>query len=367
MKYPKTNYSNVFCDLFNLKTESDFSSHINSRQNIPVFLSNPTLSALLKIYAKPSSLPSNIVLGSEDIDMGNCKISGCILNSVIEEVKANSNYLKELKRKILSPMAGPYFSQLNELIVGSYLKSLGYKIKFNSSREIGKPDIEVISPQQFAIDVKMFPNDLFWFEDTVSKVTFPVFECLNTVKNVSILGFISKNSIKAKKEIVSCLKLFLKTGKPQQSETSSVLLNSMYVGNQGVLIFNSKTNSSFRIIPSIPMTEKRLDDLMQKAIKQQASASKEGITWVFFPNEEDASLGRRIMWEVSEIPKKMVELNNGLVLYELKVVKGNIPSQWNIKSGVDCLVDNSKYPKINKGSFDKFISKIVNTPTIFLP
>jgi len=367
MKYPKTNYSNVFCDLFNLKTESDFLSLINSKRNIPVFLSNPTLSSLLKIYLKPSSLPSNIVLSSDDIDMGNCKISGYILNSVLEEVKANPNYLKELRRKILSPMAGSYFSQLNELIVGSYLKFLGYEIKFNSSRDVGKPDIEVITPQQFAIDVKMFPNDLFWFEDTISKITLPVFECLNTVRNVSILGFISKNSIKAKKEIVSCLKLFLETDKSQQSETSSVLLNSMYVGNQGVLIFNSNTNSSFRIIPSIPMTEKRLDELMQKAIKQQTSVSKEGITWVFFPNEEDASLGRRIMWEVSEIPKKMVEINNGLVLYELKVLKGDIPSQWNIKSGIDYLIDNSKYPKINKDSFDKFISKIINKPTIFLP
>jgi hypothetical protein len=367
MKYPKTNYSNVFCDLFNFESESDFLSLIRVKQNIPVFLTNPTLSALLKIYVKQRNLPPNIVLTSDDTDMGNCKISGHILNSVSDEVKANQNYLRELRRKILSPMAGTYFSQLNELIVGSYLKSLGYEIKFNSSQESGKPDLEVVTPHRLAIDVKMFPDDLFWFEDTVSKVTLPVIECLNNVRNVSILGFISKNSIKAKKEIVSCLKLFLETGKPQQSETSSVLLNSMYVGNQGMLIFNSKTNSSFRIIPSIPMTEKRLDKLMQKAIKQQASVSKEGITWVFFPNEEDASLGRRIMWEVSEILKKMVELNNGLVLYELKVLKGDVPSQWNIKSGIDCLVDNSKYPKINIGSFDKFISEIVNIPTIFLP
>lgn len=309
---------------------------------------------------------SYIILNSDDTDMGYCKISGQILASVLGEIKANSNYLKELRRKIPFPMAGSYFSQLNEIIVGSYLKFLGYKIKFNSSRESGKPDIEVIYTQKFAIDVKMFPNDLFWFEDTVSKITLPIIECLNSVNNLSIIGFISKNSNKAKIEIISCLKSFLRTGKSQRSETSFIMLNNMYIGKQGVLIFNKSTNSSFRIIPSIPMTEKRLDDLMQKAIKQQTSASKEGITWMFFPNDDDVSLGRRIMWEVTGIPKKMLETNNGLVLCELKVQKGDIPSKWNVKTGMDLLIDNSKYPKINKDTFNDYISSIVNQPTIFL-
>ena len=366
MRYPRTNYTESITQFFDLKTKSQFIEFCGFSNTNPILITNPILSALVKVFLDPAEVPASLISTWSDNDMAYCKFTGHVLARVALEARSNKRYFEELKHKLLGYRRGQYFSAVNEIIVASYLKYLGYSTKFNSSFESAKPDIEVNGNFKFAIDVKTFPDNEFWFEGQILDIMPQLFTLLKELVNVNLIAFVSKHNSKVKKELIDALTIYIRTKQAQNLSSCSIFPFSQYAGTQGIALKNIRGNSTLRIIPSIPLNDDEILAPLYKAVKQQTSVSSEGMTWILFPNDKEFSMGRRLVWEVSNIPNKMKEINNNLVLYDFYIRTNEKTSQWETRYGADFLIDTDKYPNITKKTFDSYFIELLNTPTIYI-
>lgn len=362
MKLPLFNYTYQILNIIGID-EKDVTKRLSETKN-KSFISNPILATLSRTYFGTDF--DRIIISIPDNDLMQTRLTGHVLSFIRKEIEENLNYKNELKRKFLECNDGPFSSVFNEIFVGGYLKYLGLNIKFSSSQENGKPDIEASGELNISSDVKTFPDMEFWLEDQLNSLFIDLINIINKCKNFYIIIFVT-NTKGFKKEFLKLIIEFLNTGKTQQGKTCMIMNTPNYAGNQGFAITNKTNNVTFRFIPNFVLGDDDLNKLINKANKQQESGEGEGITWLMFPHPKPGNIERRIVWEVSDIPKTMQDRGIGLVLYEIfSEIDPTDNKKINIKSAADFLLKDQFKGKINRESFDGYISKLLSTPTLIV-
>lgn len=369
MIYPKTNYTEAIIRTFDLHSPESLFKTCNFSKTKINFITNPVLSSLIKTYIHPSKLPHKNLLIESKTDMAYCKLAGHAITRISEELRSNSNFFYETKRRLLSHHRGSFFSSFNEIFVASYLKELDYQISFNSSSETSKPDIEARDKDTLSLDVKTFPDNEFWFEAQIHSLFPQLMKFIHQLPNIKLLAFVTENDIQFKKDFQYAMLNFLNTKRDQNLKSCSIMQmpQVQYIGSQGVELKDLISNSSIRIIPSIPLSDEIILSIIEKAISQQSKAAGDGLTWILFPNDKDFSMGRRLVWEVSSIPQKLKGTSNNLVLYDFYIKPNANPTKLDIRFGADFLINTDKHPKISKQSYNDYFYKLINTPTFFIP
>lgn len=362
MKIPLFNYSYQILNILNI-SENDIVKCVKGITE-KHFITNPILATLSRTYFDKEI--ENSIISIPDDDLLLTRLSGHILTYIKDDITKNINYKEEVKRKFLSYNEGPFTSSFSEIFVGGYLKFLGLNIDFSSSKEKGSPDIKVTGDLVFSSDIKTFPDMEFWLKDQVSSLSTELIKIINQCRNFNLMIFVTRTK-GFKKEVVKSILNFLNTRKTQQGKTCMVTNMPQYEGNQGYTIGKKSNNVVFRFIPNFTHGDEELNALMEKAIKQQNSKTKDGITWMMFPHPKSNPIFRRLVWEVSTIPKKMQESGTGLILYELfSEVDPKDNTKIKLHSAADFLINDNFSKKINRKSFDEYISFLLSKPTIFI-
>jgi len=362
MNLPLFNYTDQLLNIIGI-TKNEVEEKLNAISG-KHFITNPILATLARTFFGNKYDMSIISVADNDLLL--TRLTGHILGSIRQIIEDNQNYKLELKRKFLSHSEGPFFSVYNELFVCGYLEYLGYSTRLSSSKDSGKPDIFVSGENGFSSDVKTFPDMEFWLLDQID-ILFPeIIDLINKSKNFYVMIFVT-NTKNFKKEFPKLMVNLLSTGKAQNGLSCMIVNMPNYQGSQGYSISNNANNVTFRFVPNFSYDEKSFSDLTDKATKQQQSMSNEGITWIMFPHPKPNNIERRLVWEVSGLPKRMQDQGIGLVLYEMfaEVDQSNA-SRVNLHSGADFLLKDKFSQKINRLSFDEFISSLLSIPTIII-
>lgn len=367
MNLQETNYIYYIKDFLGIHNNGDNILPKNTRRR-PNLISNPLLVNLIHVYRpEPGSL--NTITPRALVDVAYTKVVGHLLNYLKPELNTNPSYKQEIKRKMLNSKFGVFSTALSELFVGGYLKYAGFKVKFNSSKETGQPDILAsIGNQKIANEVKQFPDGESWLEDTISSMMPKFAEILNHYSNINLFTFVSKIE-GFRKNIINTMETLLKTGQGGKTDTCWVVNMAKspfkYAGNEGILISNPATRSQLRFKVSFD-SGKATDDLFEKALTQQKESSAKGVTWMFFPHPKEISLERKIVWLASGIPAKMKENGSDMVLFDVVPIFDNSKNELGIRSGIDFSVDAKFSEKLNKKTFNSFIDFLILQPTLLV-
>jgi hypothetical protein len=364
MRYPKTNHVFYVKEFLGIKDDLSNLLPKNNRK-YPNLITNPLIGCLIKTYQL--SISKTVVVSSQDgIDIVYTQLVGQLLNYLKAELAANINYKNEIKRKLMNCKFGSFITVFSELFVGGYLKWSGFDITFNSSKEVGQPDI--LSKNKFTIanEIKSYPDRESWLEDALSSMMPNFTKLLKRCSNIYLFIFVS--DIKGfKKGIIHAIEEYLKTGKDVKNGFCTIMNigNIKYAGNQGILISYPKSNAHLRFDISFD-SYKDTVSIFEKSQKQLETSNLKGITWMFFPHPKGASIERRVIRYASGIPKQMNAKDIGVVLFEVLPTIKDGTTQIGIQSGADFLIDSSYSEKINTKSFNEFVDFLILKPTFLI-
>jgi hypothetical protein len=365
MDFEETNY---MLYIKNFLGGSDELKEILSKnpKNGQNLISNPIVRSLIIIYRPEPNIP-NHVSPKMLTDAAYAKVVGHLLNYLKKELDANQVYKDEVRRKISNTKFGVFSTVFGELFVGGYLKFLGFNVKFNSSKERGKPDVEADNKNYtLANEVKGFPDGESWLEDTIATLMPKLVELLKNRSDVNLFTFVTKIE-GFRKGVVKTIKQVLETGQGGKTDTCWVVdlkkAPFSYAGNEGILISNPERDVHLRFKVSFDSGQVT-DDLFQKAVTQLKNSKTQGVTWMFFPHPKDISFERKLVWYASGVPTKMKAKGIGVVLFDIVPVFDDTKKELGIKSGINFSVDEKHSDILNKATFNNFIEFLITQPTL---
>lgn len=341
---------------------------VNSKYFFQNFVTNPILRTFLicaKEYGTNIRFDMSRLSGS-DSDYVYLKFLGHLVNFLRSEIHDNKDYETEIIKRLLSFNSGNFYSAFCELLIGGFLKHNSCEIKFNSSKQNGQPDVIISHPIKFANESKLFPDSEFWLKDKINSLREDFLSFLKQFENAEVIVLITTIE-KFETDFPRLFSSFLKSGgKGQQNGTMTIMRNSMYVGSQGYVVDFIPNNSKIRIIPSIPLSDKVVQEILDKSEKQFKNVGIEGITWISFPHPKGGEIERRIIGQVSDVPKKFKQNNLGLVLYDFMPTSNIDSFRGGIMYALDDFLNKSKVDFINNTRFGDFIKEISDKPLVLI-
>ena len=360
--YPRTNYTLYLKNFLEIKDDGSNLSSIQGKSRD--FITNPILSTLIKTY-NPELLKNKVVLsGSGNIDMAYARLLGHSINCLKGELEANPNYKKEIKRKLLNSKFGSFYTAYAELFVGGYLKNIGYKVEFNSSKEEGLSDIiSVKDKETLSNEVKTYPDREAWLEDTLTPLMPSFWKILNSVSNVYLFVFATKMH-GFRNGIIKSIEEYFKTRKDVKNDFCWITnVGNIYGEDEGILIASPKRNAQIRFKVSFDAYHDT-KSLFEKSVKQNKFSRVKGITWMLFPHPKPISLERKVLWYDSSILSEMKNNGIGVVLFEVFPTISEDFTKWEIQSGANFLLTPEHESLINSKSFNDYIDFLISKSTL---
>jgi hypothetical protein len=292
-----------------------------------------------------------------------------LLTTLDPNIQSNPDYQKELVEAVIGPRQGDFYPKFYELLVGGYLKYLGFDIQFNSSRQTGQPDVITTGQLEIANDIKLFPDPQFWLTDVISKSRENILDFLRVIPEQEVLVLVLKMDRQFIRDFKTLGQEYLSTGKPQRSSTTVILRNTIYAGNQGYLIDYQPNHARLRIIPNFDMADTitQLNKKLASAEQQFRNSLLPGIVWIGFPNASEGSIERRLVWEVEGLQISFAKNNLAMALCEFVALPDlhNPPGQ--VASAFDIHTYSDKLELFTRGNFEEYIKTVATKQLIFVP
>ena len=256
-------------------------------------------------------------------------LTASLLKLLKKELKKSPNYLDELYSALFSRSAGPALTKISELTAAGYYKEQGKRVQLNSSKEEGMPDV-YLPEEEFATDVKSFPNNDARLGDALNECRKEAGELFKLIKDTDILFFIHDPD---RKHIQAALAEITKdlrdTGSINQDygAISTLVVDDSYKAAE-LVIEIGETNSRlhFQSNWALDNAVDGLDDLLEKSVEQSSKANKQAVTWVWFPGDAaNHAIQMNVVRYVTGLHGK-VENNeslDGVVCYSISAVEEN--------------------------------------------
>lgn len=331
------------------------------------YITNP----ILKIFHKHSFINGQAITFdfrelAFSLDLFRFAFTSHLIRYLESELSENIDYKNELIKSLLLPQGGSYFRSFHELIVGGYLKSLGFKIFLNSSRQVGEPDITVKGPKKFVNEAKLYDDKEFRLVEKINEMSDQVIKFLRKLNNHEVIVFIDEINNEFEKEFNILSEKYLKEYKDQKGDKLSFLRKpEFYVGNEGYLVDYIPSNSAIRFKPNFDMSlsETKLEESITKAEKQ--FKGRRGIVWITFPHPREFSMERVLLLHVSDIPKRLINDRPQVSIYEF--FPQVYADKTELKTRIDVLNKKKEFDFIDQGNFSKFIEDIFRSPVFLVP
>ena len=358
-----------FIDVFGEDIIIDVLSSIPEKHpNNILGITNPILrfiSETNEFNGRKLKTKQNIVVPPEDLSI--YKITSSVLGNVKSEIKANPSYQKQLLRNLLSPRMGSMLTAFNEILAGAYFKSLGHEIKFNSSLDKNKPDVDLIN-LPFAIDAKLYPNQILQMETVINESAQEIIEALKDVHRQDMVIMVK---IPEKKAFTNSLK---KLGKAFEDKSVNkyndegifaYIAGSNYAGAH-VKINLQTTGTVAHFQPNWDMA-KSIEDMKNSCIKatqQTKSIGKKAIPWVMVPRD-----GLKMGIQVQMI-RFVAKFHQFVTDYKEEIYIMPVFALDFEGKKVNWIFDihqiGSNVIGVKQDSFDSFVNSCINSPDFYV-
>ncbi len=299
-------------------------------------------------------------------DYGYFKFTASVLGKLKDEIKSNPDYLSELQRGLLSPNSGPMLSSLNEIIVGGFYKYQNIKVGFNSSKQKGLADVDLLEIP-FASDAKTFPNSRLYFEDIVNASASELLRVIKLVRNQSILISVftpdKKLIHKSLEKMAIAFEEDLDLARYSDMTLSAMIRNNDY-SSDFMFSFNpNNVNVHFQASWDMGPAIDKLKESLVKADKQSFALDKESIPWVMVPRDAN-----RHGIEISAL--RFIGELHGFVMDNKNMfavpVYGLEFENHSVKTVFDIFETGSNTLGINHENFNKYVKELFSSQEYYV-
>lgn len=251
-----------------------------------VQVSNPVLRYLINTTYEDKS--GNLLLKRQNVPFDSDRMHYLVVGSLMKDLEAeinkNQKYLKETIRGLLNVGAATYYSQLNELIVGGFYKTLKLQIVFNDNTN-GLPDIDVLS-MPFATDVKLFKNNRINLDIAINESRKEIEAAFKNIQNETLTFYMLTHEIKKLRSSLILFSKKIKNGVFTAYQDENCIV-SRYDSSQEedvVKLFNKEDDLYIGIKANWPMDEsvEEYRKTVDKATEQALKADKLSLPWILF-------------------------------------------------------------------------------------
>ncbi|MGI5841249.1 MAG: hypothetical protein ACOX6N_03470 [Patescibacteria group bacterium] len=292
------------------------------------------------------------------------KITCCLFKLLKGDLKLNDNYLNEVARRIFSNGYGPFLVTLNELIAGGYCKHLGLEIKFNSSTQEGRPDLEITHSElgSFALDAKLVPNKRFLIEHLVLKVREELVDAFSSVSKQNVWVILKSVDIDEIKKVLK--KVNFNEEKNLRTSNVDIILNSNPVPNSDLQLNILESRVFIQLGGDYGSVIDEIKEHITKVIVQSKKVGYKAIPWFMVPLDANRNgIETQVIRMSGEMYPYYLKLKDDVVFipfYSIGFEDGKL------NYSIDVLQIGSNRLGIKQETFSKFMKNLITEPEFWL-
>lgn len=337
-----------------------------SPENI-IEITNPVMRFLVNTtYIKGDRLYTHKELVVPPIDYSYFRAVSALFDDLADEITANPSYKSQIAEKLLHTGSGPMLSAFNEIMVAGYCKSIGLKIFLNSSRDKGKPDIDLVD-YPFAIDAKVFPNNRLLLEAIINQSAKNIIDAVKLVRNQGLLiSIFEPDKKKFHKSLSNLADAFKDTsiGKYSDDTISALIMDNSYAGADfHVTVHPQKVNVFFQACWDMAPAIEDAKASINTAIKQAKTLGKQAIPWIMVPR--DAGRNGIEVQTLRFIAKFHEYVTNNEAIYIMPVYSFEFEAN-KFTSIFDVFQMGNNILGINDSTFQKFIRNLMSRQEMYI-